>query len=227
MTPGDSASALYNDIPDPIGSTEIGTPSGAAAPPAATAGPTRGVIQRRRVMYLAVALVWTATIIILLGLRTNLDMKRAVHHIAAPCVLGLAALAVGFSRGRLGLGPGARRTMIVALATPALFFIFAALAHGPTLPEDERSMVGCGGYEVLAGIVPVALAGLALRHTSVTSAPWRTAAVSAGIGLVFAGLWALHCADGSTVHVILAHGLPVVMFAALGGLVMSRFIRVR
>jgi hypothetical protein len=210
------------EIPDPA--PKLGAPPQLAALPAHR--PTRAVLGRRRTIALVAGGAWTVFAVWVLGLRHNLDAVSAVVHLALPLALGIVALVVAFTPGRLGLGPSASRAALLSIAGPLAFLVAAAVLRVQIPADDHRDTFGCGAYEIGVGAVPLILLGFALRGTYAVNGAWRSALVGAGLGLVWAGLWAIHCADSSTVHVLLAHGAPAVGLAAIGGFAVSRFTRI-
>jgi hypothetical protein len=62
----------------------------------------------------------------------------------------------------------------------------------------------------------MALAMMALRRSFVAGAAWRGALVGAACGFVAAFVLTLHCASPFGGHVVLAHGVPIGVAAAVG-----------
>jgi hypothetical protein len=60
------------------------------------------------------------------------------------------------------------------------------------------------------------LAALAFRRAFVSAAAWRTAALGAACGALSAATMSLVCPDLSAMHVVLAHGLMILVGSAIG-----------
>jgi hypothetical protein len=74
-------------------------------------------------------------------------------------------------------------------------------------------------------ILPLLLAGFALRTTFVGGAGWRSAVLGTGAGLLAAATITLHCPVSGSFHVGLGHGGAILASALLGALVLSRVTR--
>ena len=224
---GDIDVALFAAIPDPVRASPSGAvdPEGKAA--AREVGPTRGEVRRRRALTMGAVVVWAFAVVAFLGIRQHLSMVTSVCQIGIPTALGLGALAVALSGGRLGLGPSLVRTVVFAIV-PVVAFVGLGLAFGvPTDATPHHDAFQCGAVEVIASVVSLGIFAVALRRSNVTNERWRGALFGSAIGVAWAGLWGLHCADESTRHIVLGHGYPVVVCAVLGAFLLSRVARVR
>jgi hypothetical protein len=233
--------SMFADIPDPVapvrGAAGGDDSKGAAVAPAASSDrslpafpaqrSTRAEVSKRRSIALAISFGWTLFAVVILGYRHNLDAISALVHLALPLALGIVVLAVAISPGRLGLGPSARKATLLAVVAPVAFMVVAALLRVPMAADDHRDTLGCGAIELGVGLVPLVLLAVGLRRTQVVNAGWRSTLFGAGMGLVWAGLWAIHCTDSDAAHIVLAHGGAAAGLAIVGGLVVSRFTRVR
>ena len=76
----------------------------------------------------------------------------------------------------------------------------------------------CFDITIAAVAVPLLCAAITLRGAFAAGARWRSALVGAGIGLFAGATMNLHCPNVAPGHMLLGHGLAVVVAAALGAL---------
>jgi hypothetical protein len=215
--------AMFSDIPDPVKRAPIARDRHPHPP--TEPSPTRADFRSRRMVAIVLSIAWLAAMLVLLGVRQSIAPSIVLFHIAIPSALGVVALGLSLSRGRLGLGPSVRNAVLFALVPPAIFLVIGLVFQAPMGAEDQRDKLQCGAVEALAGLVSLAIAAIGLARSQVTNGRWRGALLGSAIGLVWAGLWGIHCADSSRAHVVLAHGLPVLVFAGAGGVILSRVSR--
>jgi len=215
--------AMFDDIPDPVKQAHV--PRERHPHPPAQPSPTRADYRIRRTLAIGLSVAWAVAVLILLGARNAIAPSIVLFHIAIPSAFGVVALGLALSRGRLGLGPSIRNAVLFSLVPPAIFLVIGLAFQAPMGPDDQRDIVQCGAVEALAGLVSLGIAAIGLSRSQVTNGRWRGALLGSAIGLLWAGLWGIHCADSSRAHVVLAHGLPVLVFAGAGGVILSRVSR--
>ena len=76
----------------------------------------------------------------------------------------------------------------------------------------------CVKHGALAGLPGLVGAAVVLRHAFLNAPVLRGALVGAACGLVGAISIHSHCPVVSASHVLVAHGLPIVVFGALGAI---------
>lgn len=191
---------------------------------------TRGEVKRRRLVALAVSVVWLGSFIATFGMRTGLEstMGPLVGHILAPAALGVIALYMAIARGRLGLGPRAEWLVGITVVAPAAFAALAALT-ATTFDSHADGIAfhafACGGFAVVLGTIPMIAAIYGLRRVCVTAAPWRSALIGVGIGLASVSVLGMHCSSADGLHVLAGHVTPVLVLALLATFVVRRFAR--
>lgn len=222
--------SFLNEIPDPTGAA---TPAPATAPPPPPVpSPTRSMNQRRRAAALGVSLAWLATHLCVYGVRADFHQLPAGYvaaQIALPFAFGAASLLVAVAPGRLGLGLGIGVVASLALLGPLSFWIFAAVLPPPFASHGARGFwlasLVCLDITLAWAAAPLLLAALALRRAFPASAGWRSALVGAALGLLSGAAINLHCPNTDPAHLLAGHGVPVVLAALVGALVVARWAR--
>ncbi len=236
--------ASLGDIPDPLATVFLLTKSSAPAASkqaafssveakvvAAPHAFTRVEVRRRRLVALTVSLVWFAGLLLWAGLRTDFGVDRAalVGQILLPASLGPIAIYAALTPGRLGLGPRFEWLVGITLAAPVVFAVLA-LATAPSFDLSESTLVkhafGCASIAVVLGLIPMFAAAYGLRRVCVTGAPWRSALVGIGIGLISASILGMHCSTSDGPHVLAGHVLPVLVLGLLATALVRRSARV-
>jgi hypothetical protein len=217
---------LFAGIPDPFagGSGEVAASvDRLPAPPVLSTVPslTRHDQRRRRAVAMAAAMAWQIVWLVAFEHRgdlRSLPVVRVALGVLVP--LSAAAIAWGVAVRRGDRGLGAPRTWIAAAIVVApLLFVVATLAVDPA---DHDASAGaflnramrCAG--VTAVLCAPLLAGIvfAFRRAFVAASTWRTAALGVACGAVAATTMSLVCPHDEAGHVLLGHGL----FLLLGGL---------
>jgi hypothetical protein len=209
--------ALLGEIPDPV------APAGGAAPPRLPrlpGAPTRQVVQSRRVAALLGGLSWLGVHLAVYGIRTDLTglpFMYVAAQIALPVVLGTGSLVVALGSGRLGLGLKIGLVSTLAILGPASFCVIALGAPPPHVPErgSLTDALLCLDVTIAWAAVPLLCAAITLRGAFAAGARWRSALVGAGIGLFAGATVNLHCPNVGPAHLLLGHGLAVVVAAAV------------
>ena len=93
----------------------------------------------------------------------------------------------------------------------------------PRAPEPGTLIdtVLCFDITVAWVAVPLLCAAITLRGAFAAGARWRSALVGAGIGLFAGATMNLHCPNVAPAHMLLGHGLAVVVAAAIGALALA------
>jgi hypothetical protein len=84
-------------------------------------------------------------------------------------------------------------------------------------------MLLCLDLTLAWAAVPLFCAGLTLRRAFPSGARFRGGLVGAACGLFSGATMNLHCPNVDGAHVMLGHGIPVVMAALVGALVLARW----
>lgn len=226
-----------DEIPDvlaPSDRTEALVPPGPRASTRA-AGPARAEVLRRRALALAVALVWLALQVLILGLRQDLarlGVSYVLAQIALPAVLSALAVGVAVGSGRDGLGAGmvpVRGVVIVGLtgmsAVALLWPLPFVYVPPPNALPFAPAVLVCADIVAVMGVVPLALAALALRRAFPTAARDRSAALGAASGLGAVTAMHLHCEILQPAHMLLGHMVPAVALALAAALVLRSVVR--
>jgi len=209
--------ALFGEIPDPAPASHAASPRLPRLPPA----PTRRVVQGRRAAALIGGLSWLGVHLAVYGLRTDLSELRfgyVAAQIVLPVVLATGSLVVALGSAKLGLGLKIGLVSTLALLGPASFCIIALAAPVPRAPEPGTLLdtVLCFDITIAWVAVPLLCAAITLRGAFAAGARWRSALVGAAIGLFAGATMNLHCSNVAPAHLLLGHGLAVVVAAALG-----------
>ena len=212
--------ALLGEIPDPIAG------DGGARPvhlPVLSEAPTRQVVRRRRALALIGGVSWLGAHLAVYGIRTDLaalPVPYVVAQIALPAMLATASLIVALGPGKLGLGAKIGLISTLAVVGPASFCVIALGAPVPRTSEPGTFVDTFLCFDItIAGVaVPLLCAAITLRGAFAAGARWRSALVGAGIGLLAGATMNLHCPNVAPAHMLLGHGVAVVVAAALGAL---------
>jgi hypothetical protein len=223
--------SLLKEIPDPL--TDAPSARAAMAPPQPVgASPLRHQVRRRRSAALAIAGVWLGAHLAVYGVRQ--DMHRlSVQYVGAqmvlPTLLAAASLLVAVAPGKRGVGLGVGLLAALAILGPLSFWLLAAGLPVPYAADTRDGFwlgsAVCLDITLLWETAPLLLAGMALRRAFPASTRWRSALVGAATGLACGGAINLHCSNPHPSHLVGAHGIPVVVAALVGGLVLSRWAR--
>lgn len=221
---------LFDDIPD-LGPPRLLAPDSRVPVRPGSASPTRGQLTQRRLAVVLLSVAWFAVQFFVFGLRADLGrlpLGYLVGLVLLPASVGLLAIAAAVRGGRFGLGIGA--TLLVALTLgSALVYSLAGLSlpfpYEGGRTENLASHARCLGLIALWAGLPLLGAGWVLRRSFAGSAVWRSALLAGGSGLTAAALLTLHCSFVSKLHLAVAHGCAPLVFALLGGFLLSRFTR--
>lgn len=220
--------ARLSEIPDPLPSKGH-SPS---PPILLEQAPKRAITRQRRLLAFTGSVAWLAAHLAGYGIRSDLD-QLSVPYLAAqvflPFVVAAGSLAVALGPGQLGLGMKIGLVGALAVLGPLTFCLIALGAPVPRSDAEGGSLLAlfvCFDLTVAWAAVPLLLAGLALRNAFVAGARWRSALVGAGIGLAAGATMNAHCPNVASGHILLGHGLPVVLATLLGALLLTYRSRV-
>jgi hypothetical protein len=212
-------------IPDPFAEA-VGAAVPAPASPPATTSPTRADVGKRRLVAAAAAVLFEVVWVAFVERRHDLGALPAwsiALGIAVP--LGAAALALGAANGKGRLGLGAPALWLASLCTAApLVFGALTLAISPA-DEDGRFWelaVRCVGVSAVLTTPPLVLVVVAFRGAFVTASTWRTAALGVACGGLAAATMSLVCTHTGGLHVVLGHGLMMLVGGGVGALLARR-----
>jgi hypothetical protein len=229
----DDMTSRFVDIPDPLEKAGAGRvrPASRAAPALPLAADRAQTLQRR---WLAVALSvgWLGVHLAVYGIRRDfpaLPAPYVIAEIVAPLILALTSLVIAMSPGKLGLGLGMGAVVGLAVAGPFSFWVLAVGAPEPRPAEPDPSFwlnaVVCLDITLAWISVPLLFAALTLRSAFPAGSRGRSALVGAACGLFSGGIMNLHCPNVDRLHLLIGHGIPVLVAAAVGASLLSRWAR--
>jgi hypothetical protein len=216
----------FSEIPEPAGDGGVPLPRPRA--PATVAAPERTTVRKQRLAALLASVAWVGTHLTVYGIRNDFERVSPLYVVAQvllPFVLAIASLVVAVAPGRLGLGMKIGLISTLALLGPATFCLIAFGSPPPyAVPEGAGSLIGvlvCFDITVAWAAMPLLLAVLSLRGAFAAGSRLRSALVGAAAGLFAGATMNLHCPNVSSLHVLLGHGLPVVLAAAAGAVFLA------
>ena len=192
--------------------------------------PTRPRMRALRWVALAAALSFDAAWLVFHERRPDLASAAPAGlalGIAIPLGVAVIALAAAVRSGPRGLGVPAGRIAALALGAPVLFAV-ATLVAAPAdggHPLFWRHAVGCMTVTAFLALGPMALGLWAFRHAFAAAAGWRTAAIGLAAGALSAATMSLACPITAAAHVIVGHGLVMVVGALAGALLAPALAR--
>jgi hypothetical protein len=213
-------------IPEPAG--EDARPLPRPRGPEIGAAPERATVRKRRLIALAGSVAWVGTHLAVYGVRSDLDDLSPLYLLAQvflPFAFAIVSLMVALSPGRLGLGMRIGLIGALALLGPATFCLIAFATPLPYVaPDGAAALLGiliCFDITVAWAALPLLLAVLSLRGAFAAGSRLRSALVGAAAGLFAGATMNLHCPNVSSLHVLLGHGLPVVIAAVAGAVFLA------
>ncbi len=204
----------------------------APAPRFSAPSAPRKQTQRRRLAAFGISLGWLCTHLAVYGIRsdfTRLPAEYVALQLVLPALIGAASLLLAVAPGKLGLGLAVSVVTGFAVWGPLSFWLCAALLHTPYPPADNgRFWLGalvCLDITLAWAAAPLLLAALTLRRAFPAGAGWRSGLVGSALGLLSGAAINLHCPNVNQGHMLLGHGIPIVVAALVGGLVVARWAR--
>jgi len=217
--------ANLGEIPDlpPVPAASTLPPLRAPSLPAA---PTRSAVQSRRLAALVGSLSWLGMHLAVYGVRTDLHAlppEYVAAQVGLPVAVAGGSLYVALGAGRLGLGRKIGLIAALSLLGPASYCVLALGTPAPHPPEPGSwvDTVLCFDLTVAWVAVPLFLAAVTLRNVFAAGARWRSALVGAAVGLFAGATMNLHCPNVAPVHMLLGHGLAVLIATAVGALALA------
>jgi hypothetical protein len=217
----------FGDVPDPWSVEKAPLPYARLA--TRLPSPERAVMQKRRVAALSGSLLWLGAQLAVFGMRRDLAELPFVYvaaQVLLPVGLAVSTLVLALQPGKLGLGMRLGPLSTFAVLAPAAFALAAA---GTPLPTEPRAgavsplgMGVCFGLSVAWASIPLLLLALSLRGAFAAAARWRSALVGAGAGLFAGATINLHCPNLAPLHLLLGHGLPVLIATLAGACLLAR-----
>lgn len=192
--------------------------------------PTRARVRTLRTIALALALVYDVAWLVLRERRADLASTSPwglALGVAIPLTVAVLALSAAARSGPRGLGVRAGRVAALALGGPVLFAAATVVAARPDAadPLFWRHAAGCMAVTAILALGPMALGLWAFRRSFAAAAAWRTAAVGVAAGALAAATMSLACPITTATHVILGHGLVMIVAALIGALVAPALAR--
>ena len=208
----------FADIPDPAGTAAARPPPPPSVPDEAS--PTRAESGRRRWAAVAIAAGWIALVLVArLGFRADMWTAPVLVQLGVWVLALPIGLALALRPTRDGWPP---RAALVGMGLVALIAAFIGLAllpvSGPEAPLAPRTVAGCLSSALVLALSAALGAALVLRRALLNAPALRGAMVGAVCGLAGATGVHSHCPVVTPSHVLIGHGLPIALFAALGAL---------
>lgn len=216
------ASEPWNDIPDPF------PPGPIPEVPPPPSGPSLTRDQRARRLRVAAFLsaAWVIAFAVLLGIRPDAAQPAIAAQLGAWSAAVPFGLLVALRTTASGFPPGVRA---VAIGLAVLAALFAGLAELPAGGHKANLSVdtvrGCATVALVFALPPAGMAAFVLRRGFLNAPALRGALVGAVCGLSGAAGVHAHCQVVTPSHVLVAHGLSILMAAAAGALLGARFGR--
>lgn len=213
MTTGESNP--FADIPDPLRDGAARAVPEVAAPEGPS--PTRAQASFHRKIALAVGAAGAVGLAVYLGFRADLMLPEVLLQIGLWTLAVPASLALALRPRAGGFPAGVTAVRIGAVSLLGLFIGLALIpVDGVEVPLSPRTVRFCISFGSLAGLPALLCAGIVLRRAFLNAPILRGAFVGAVCGLAGAISIHSHCPVVSSSHILLAHGLPIVVFGALG-----------
>jgi hypothetical protein len=218
MTARHAEADRFHEIPDPAVRAVGRLPPEATLP--AKPSPTRAERRRRHLLALGVSILWMAGLVRSFGVRHDIGTTYVVVLLALWSVAGVLGVALAFAPRDRGLPSGVRALQLLVTALPALF-LATVLAATPAMTRTGASIPwegteGCLYGAILITAGPLALAALSFKRSFVSLPAWRGAAIGALCGLCGTIGIHTHCSVEATHHILIAHGLPIVLGTLAG-----------
>jgi hypothetical protein len=192
--------------------------------------PSRTGALAARLVVLAVALVYQCGWVLLAGHRPDLGhVSRAglATRLGVPFTAAALALAGAIRAGVLGLGESWRRVGVLLAASAAIFGVGTVVtgtadAQGAVFWSQNAN---CMRITCALASVPLVLGVWAFRHSFAVSSRWHGACLGTAAGALAATTMRLICPNDGLGHVLLAHGIMMVVGAVAGAVFGERVMR--
>jgi hypothetical protein len=223
--------SVLKEIPDPLADAPARVES-LSLPPRLGTALVRRQTRGRRAAALGVSVAWLFTHLAVYGVRhdfARLPVEYVAAQIALPALLGAGSLLLALAPGKLGLGLGAIIVTSLAVLGPLSFWLFAIGLRAPAAAASDGNFwlasLVCLDLTLAWAAAPLLLAAWTLRRAFAAGAGWRSTLLGAAIGLLSGAAINLHCPKADPAHLVVGHGVPIVVAALVGGLVVSRWAR--
>lgn len=220
--------ADFDDVPDFITESEAAPRS----PALRSKAPDRTSTRARRWAALSLSIAWLGMHLAVYGVRkdlADLPMLYVAMQIVVPFLFAIASLALALRSGQLGLGLSVGLLLTVGVLGPLSFLLIAIGAPAPRpVPEGGSFWLGmlvCLDITLSWAAVPLLCAAVSLRRAFAAGASFRAALVGAAAGLLSGAVMNLHCPNIQGAHILLGHGIPMVIATLLGALLVVRWSR--
>ena len=212
----------FRSIPDPASGLGVRPPPPPVPPQ--DPSPTRAERRRRSLIALGFGVAWVVFLVWRLGLRGNIGDAGLLGSLALWTLVSGGGLALALRPNARGLPPSLRVVQIILLALAALYVagVLVRAATAPDVPIHWSNVLGCLSCAHLLAAGPLVVAALLFRRSFLSFPAWRGAVVGAACG--FGGAIGIHahCSVETASHVLVAHGLVIVVSAALGAVLGAR-----
>jgi negative regulator of sigma F NrsF-like protein len=191
----------------------------------------RAQTRRRRWVALGLSGAWLMTHLIVYGVRQDLAHLSPFYvavQIGLPFAFAVGSLCVALSPGKLGLGVSLAAIAGLGLLGPSSFWLSALIMPVPRGLVADASLLPalvCLDITLLWAALPLVVAAVSLRRAFPGGAVWRSALVGAAAGLFSGATMNLHCANVDPLHIVVGHGVPVIVGALVGAFVIARWLR--
>jgi hypothetical protein len=160
--------------------------------------------------------------------RADSPPTRLAYEMLLPLATASVALWIAGAPGRQGLGHAPRR---IAATVVGGLLVFAGGTWLLTAIEEADPMpfwfhvARCTAFITAFAAAPFALAMWAYGRSFVASASWRTSALGLACGATGAFTMSFVCETETAAHVIVGHGLAMLVGAVAGALAARRVTR--
>jgi hypothetical protein len=205
-------------IPNPFAG-ELDAPVPVIDPARFPASPPRQHVLRRRLAALALSALCELGLLALLGTRADLAGVPWSYLLLSAGLPLLAAV--------LALALGERRAILAVALLLAMYFAGQLGAGAIDWPQRFAAWrwLKCSGLSALLASAPLVITVLAFRHAFATQSRRRSALLGGVCAALAASTLRLHCPNDLLLHVLIAHGGPVLLITALAAIVAAPFTR--
>ena len=214
----------FASIPDPLGGASASVRPTPATLPPGDPSPTRAERRRRNLLAAGFGLAWVVFLVWRLGVRGNIGDAGLLASLGLWTLLAGGGLALALRTNARGLPQSLRVVQLILLALAAVYVagVIVRDATAPNVPIHWSNVVGCLSWAHILAVGPLLVAATIFRRSFLSFPAWRGAVVGAACGLGAAiGIHA-HCVVETASHVLVAHGLVIVVSALLGAALGAR-----
>lgn len=210
-------SSQFADIPDPA--ADVGGRVMPDIPMPKASAPTRRQVAVQRALAALLGIGWAVAVAIWVGLRPDLLNAQVLIQLGVWTIAMPLGLSLAIRPKKTGLPMSVAAVRLGLAGLPAMFVALAFLPiHGIEVPLTVASLSWCVPMVLVAGVPSVLGATFVLRHALLNAPGLRGALIGAACGLAGAISIHAHCPIVTASHVVVGHGLPVVVFAIVGAI---------